>query len=138
MIKKLFLLLFIAIGFTASAQTAEELFDKGCGYLADGNYTKAVECFQKAAEQGYASAQYNLGNSYYKGEGVPQNYTEAVKWYRKAAEQGDAEAQYNLALCYGKGEGVTENFSESIKWLKKAAAQGYSGAINILKQLGEM
>ena len=33
-------------------------------------------------------AQYNLGNMYDFGEGVPENDAEAVKWYRKAADQG--------------------------------------------------
>ena len=129
-------LLFLCI--SASAQTTEELFDKGLEYVADGNFTKAVECFQKAAEQGDAMAQYNLAQCYRKGYGVPQNYTEAVKWYRKAAEQGYAEAQFNLGGCYGKGEGVTKNYTEAVKWFKKAAAQGHSDAINVLKQLGVM
>ena len=48
------------------------------------------------AEQGDANAQYNLGNMYIYGNGVPENDTEAVKWYRLAAEQGQANAQYNL------------------------------------------
>ena len=83
-------LLFLCI--SASAQTAEELFDKGCGYLADGNYTKAVEYFQKAAEQGHAEAQYNLGVCYYFGQGVTKSYPEAVKWLKKAAAQGHSDA----------------------------------------------
>ena len=37
------------------------------------------------AEQGVASAQYNLALMYANGEGVPENDAEAVKWYRKAA-----------------------------------------------------
>ena len=40
------------------------------------------------AEQGHASAQYNLALKYDNGEGVLQDYKEAVKWYTKAAEQG--------------------------------------------------
>ena len=39
-------------------------------------------------------AQHNLGNCYYKGDGVEQNYEEAVKWYRNAAKQGDSYAQF--------------------------------------------
>ena len=53
---------------------------------------EAVKWYRKAAEQGYASAQYNLGNIYGNGRGVKQDYVEAVKWYRKAADQGDADA----------------------------------------------
>ena len=51
----------------------------------------------KAAEQGDAKAQFNLGFIYSNGKGVPKDYAEAVKWTRKAAEQGHAEAQRCLA-----------------------------------------
>jgi TPR repeat protein len=39
----------------------------------------------KAAEQGYAPAQNNLGLEYEDGRAVPQDYDEAVKWFRKSA-----------------------------------------------------
>jgi len=55
---------------------------------------------RKAAEQGDAKAQYNLGAMYDNGRGVPQNDAEAVAWYRKAAEQGEAKAQSDLATKY--------------------------------------
>jgi TPR repeat protein len=55
-----------------------------------------AESFRKAAEQGDAEAQYNLGNAYHYGRGVAQDYAEAVKWWRKATEQGSATAQYSL------------------------------------------
>jgi uncharacterized protein len=50
------------------------------------NYAEAVKWYRKAAEQGYAWAQYNLGFMYFHGQGVPQDYAEAAKWGRKAAE----------------------------------------------------
>ena len=47
---------------------------------------RRAEKVMKAAEQGDATAQLNLGNMYYKGGGgVKQNYTEALKWYLEAA-----------------------------------------------------
>ena len=39
---------------------------------------------------------YNLGASYYQGQGVSKSHKEAVKWYRKAADQGLCHAQFNL------------------------------------------
>ena len=51
-----------------------------------------MKWWHKSAEQGYASAQYNLGLCYYYGDGVVENYTEAVKWIREAAKQGQAKA----------------------------------------------
>lgn len=52
-----------------------------------------MEWYRKAAEQGDAAAQYNLGWMYWKGHGVWQSDTEAMKWYRKAAEQGHERAR---------------------------------------------
>ena len=57
---------------------------------------KAVELFQKAAEQGNVDAQNNLGVMYYAGEGVPRDETKAKEWFKKAAAQGNADAQANL------------------------------------------
>ena len=91
-LKSLLFLSLLFLSLSASAQTAEELKAKGDEYYYAGDYTKAVEYYQKAAEQGNAAAQYNLGVYYYNGEGVPQSYTEAVKWFKKAAEQGHAKA----------------------------------------------
>jgi hypothetical protein len=64
---------------------------------------------KKAAEQGLASAQNNLGSAYREGEGVHEDDAKAVCWYRKAAEQGDALAQTNLSSMYAEGKGVPEN-----------------------------
>ena len=86
--------------------------------------TEAAKWYRKAAEQGFADAQRNLGDSYYDGEGVPQDYTEAAKWYRKAAEQGDAGAQWWLGSMYEDGEGVPQDYTEAAKWYRKAAEQG--------------
>jgi TPR repeat protein len=52
---------------------------------------KDFEQTKKAAEQGDAEAQNNLGLMYYEGEGVSQDYMEAAKWYRLAAEQVKAD-----------------------------------------------
>ena len=38
------------------------------------DYAEAVTWYRKAAEQGDADAQYNLGVMYAKGQGVPQDY----------------------------------------------------------------
>ena len=43
--------------------------------------------WRKAAEQGHATAQYNLGVAYHNGEGVPQNYAQAHMWHNLAASR---------------------------------------------------
>ena len=87
----------------------------------------AVE-YRKAADQGDAEAQYDLGLCYELGSGVPKDEVEAVKWYRKAAEQGNADAQYLLGSCYAEGTGVKMDEVEAVKWYRKAAEQGNASA----------
>ena len=53
--------------------------------------------FLKAAEQGQAKAQFNLGVLYFNGQGVKQDFVNAKKWFEKAAKQGHAEATEFLA-----------------------------------------
>ena len=60
--------------------------------------TLARYWYGKAAEQGVAEAQNNLGLAYDYGKGVKKDKAEAVKWLRKAAEQGDTEAKEELAI----------------------------------------
>lgn len=89
-----------AIGSTASNSIAEidseDLFDKGCDYYCEQNFTEAARCYRIAAESGHPDAQYCLGLCYRDGEGVPQNYAEAIKYCRMAAEQGLEEAKITL------------------------------------------
>jgi|TARA_B110000908_G_scaffold24602_1_gene28222 TPR repeat protein len=87
-----------------------------------------IDDLRKAAEQGDAEAQSNLGRMYDGGEGVPEDDVEAMKWYRKAAEQGLAMAQYNLGGMYASGKGETRDYVEAVKWLRKAADQGHAWA----------
>jgi TPR repeat protein len=44
------------------------------------DYAEAARWYRKAAEQGNAIAQTNLGTMYFQGQGVPQDYAEAVRW----------------------------------------------------------
>ena len=109
---------------SSTALSPEEMFQNGLEHYDKKNYTEAVKWYRKAAEQGFANAQYNLGYCYAHGEGVTQDYYEAVKWYRKAAAQGFARAQCNLGACYYNGEGVTKDYAEAVKWYRKAAEKG--------------
>jgi len=83
-----------------------------------------------AAKRGDATAQFNLGCSYLKGDGVIQDYSEAINWFRKAANQGYSPAQCNLGWMYDTGKGVPQNYTEAYKWYNLAAAQGETNAIH--------
>ncbi len=61
------------------------------------DYTQAVVWFRKAAEQGYAAAQYNLGRMYETGRGVQQDLVEAYMWQDIAAARATGESQKEFA-----------------------------------------
>jgi TPR repeat protein len=54
---------------------------------------EAVKWYRKAAEQGFAQAQSNLGVCYVNGEGVTKDYVEAYKWLSLASAQGNENAK---------------------------------------------
>ena len=51
--------------------------------------TKRQFSGMRSRQSRYISAQRELGDCYYNGEGVDQDYEEAVKWYEKAAGTGE-------------------------------------------------
>lgn len=93
---------------------------------------QAVECWQQAAEQGYAKAQYQLGHYYYHYGRNNNKNKKAFEWYSKAAEQGYALAQYEMGFLYTYGLGVPMNRKMSYYWYEKAAEGGVASAAGIL------
>ena len=67
------------------------MYESGHGVSQD--HVRAVEWYRKAANQGYARAQFNLGAMYLNGDGVAKDDRLAVKFIRKAAKQGEKCAQ---------------------------------------------
>ena len=57
-----------------------------------------MKWFRKAAEQGDAYAQVNLGFMYGTGEGVLMNYVKAYMWYSLAKAQGNEDAAKGLYI----------------------------------------
>ena len=125
---------------TAWADTPEQQFQQGLEATKRGDYQTAFKLWLPLAEQGDASAQFNLGVMYHNGLGVKQDDVEAVKWYRKAAEQGYADAQANLGSSYSAGRGVRQDYTKAVKWFKKAAENGSAGGqlkLGILYLIGQ-
>ena len=60
------------------------MFATGDGVAKDS--VEAWKWFRKAADQGYAMAQYNFGVRYASGEGVARDPVEALAWFRLAEE----------------------------------------------------
>lgn len=87
--------------------------------------------FHDLAEEGYASAQYALGNMYGVRAHEYKYFKEyhrkkSAAYHEQAAQQGHIKAQYQLALYYRDGYGVEQDEQRSGVWLFRAANQGHT------------
>ena len=62
------------------------------------NDAEAVKWYRKAADQGHADAQSNLGFMYATGEGVPEKNIRAYVWWSMAKTQCNAGAAGNIDI----------------------------------------
>jgi uncharacterized protein len=89
---------------------------------------QAAAWFRKAATQGYAAGQVNLGLMLEHGTGVAADVAEAARWYRRAALEGFAEGQHNLARLYETGKGLPLDLGQAVFWYAKAVNQNFAPA----------
>jgi TPR repeat protein len=105
--------LLIASAASVSAQSVRA----GIDAWQRADYSGAVAIWRPLAEKGDADAQFNLGQAYRLGRGVPINLAAAKAWFERAAGQGHVDAQTTLGLLlFQNGEQA-----DGIRWLKKAA-----------------
>ena len=87
---------------------AEALLDLGLAYLKGEGVPQNAEhgysLMLRAAKQGNAAAQYNMGYLYRNGVGVESNMDEAIRWYRLSAAQDYEQAVKCLKELKEKGE----------------------------------
>ncbi len=109
-------------------------FGYGYKYGEERDDAQAFIWFRRAAEQGFAPAQYELGTMYAAGQGVQQDNTQAVAWYQKAAAQGNTDAQKVLNTMQANMTGNNERpvrgagGQDAVQAVRRAAAQGLAQA----------
>src|SRR5690242_16924348 len=108
--------LLAAIGSSVSAQSVRA----GIEAWQHADYSRAVGIWRPLAEKGDADAQFNLGQAYRLGRGVPTNLAAAQTWFERAASKGHVDAQTTLGLMlFENGDRV-----RGVRWLKLAAEKG--------------
>jgi TPR repeat protein len=122
----------------------KKLMDKGsayacywlAGYYARGimgmpqDWAKANELYLKAGELGCVEAYFNLGSSYYNGDGVEIDKERAMHYFELAAMNGSVHARYNLGVI----EGQAGNPQRACKHFILAARAGYEEALDAVKE----
>jgi TPR repeat protein len=69
------------------------MYLKGTGIKQ--SVVEAMKWYRRAADQGLALAQFNVGFGYASGQGVPQDYVMAHMWFSLSAAQGSQDAATN-------------------------------------------
>jgi localization factor PodJL len=88
-----------------------------------------------AAAKGDPGAEYEIGQRYAEGRGVPQNLSDAAEWYDRAAKQGLPPAQFRLGGFYEKGFGVKRDLDAARRLYLAAADAGNAKAMHNLAVL---
>jgi cell division septation protein DedD len=104
----------------AATPAAAQNVKAGVDAWKTGNFDGAVTQWRGPAVAGDADAQFNLGQAYKLGRGVPLDPVLAETWFRKAALQGhpQAEDNYGLALFQAGRK------AEAAPWLEKSVRRG--------------
>ena len=85
----------IAVAAPAGAQAVKA----GVDAWTRGDFAGAVAQWRGPAVAGDADAQFNLGQAYKLGRGVPLDPALAESWFRKAALQGHPQAEDNYGFA---------------------------------------
>ncbi len=111
-----------------NSPTVEEMVRHADASRDAKDYAQAAQWYGKAAAQGNAYAQTQLGNLYQHGLGVAKDEVQAAQWFRKAADQGLPGAQFYLAWMYRSGLGVSKDYGQAVQWFRRASDQGFAAA----------
>ena len=80
--------------------------------------------FERAANAGFAPAQFRLASLNEKGEGLKKDLPAARRLYLAAAGKGHAKAMHNLAVLYAEGIDGKPDYKVAAQWFRKAAGYG--------------
>lgn len=109
----------------ASAPVCAQSVKAGIDAWQRADYGTAAAIWRPLAEKGDPDAQFNLGQAYRLGRGVPISLGMAKSWFEKAAGAGHLDAETTLGLLlFQNGEQT-----DGIKWLRRAAEQGEPRAL---------
>lgn len=91
-----------------------DTYPGGMGVPQD--FGKRVRWFERAAEEGMATAQWKLGLAFLHGVGIAADDERAAYWIKRAADQGNPLAQSALSELYFAGRGTNRDLVKAYTW----------------------
>lgn len=121
-------------GYAPAEHRIGDFYKHGIPPVKEDHY-QALYWYERAAEQGLAWAQTDLGDLYSVGQRVSADPDKAVSWWREAANRGHAPAALRMGLSFLHGRGVRPNLELAVYWLEIAADSGDPKARQVLSSL---
>jgi localization factor PodJL len=90
---------------------------------------------RRAAQEGNASAVYELGVRATDGVGMARDHKLALRLFERAAAAGSGPAQFRLGNMHEKGIGTTRDAKMAMTWYRRAAEKGNAKAMHNLAVL---
>lgn len=119
-----------AAGLMALSMASPALADVKAGVDAweRGDFGRAIAEWRDPAAKGDPDAQFNLGQAYKLGRGVPMDLKIAESWYKKAADKGHVQAADNYGLVLFQDN----RREEAMPYIRASAARGEPRAQYVL------
>jgi TPR repeat protein len=118
-------LVLAVLAVTMTSPLAAQSVKAGIAAWQKQDYSAAVAIWRPLAEKGDADAQFNLGQAYRLGRGVPVSLAVAQTWLERAANSGHVDAETTLGLLLFQNG----NHTGGLRWLKAAADKGEPRAL---------
>lgn len=136
----------LAVAALVAAAPAAADVKAGVDAWGRGDWPRAVAEWRPLAVQGDADAQFNLGQAYKLGRGVPTDPAQALAWFKRAADQGhlQAEDNYGIGLFQAQlvlgtmlfnGDGVRADYPRAYALMTRASQAGLPSASQSLAQM---
>jgi hypothetical protein len=130
----LFMSVLAIVNCTVSAQTPDDVFNRGNELYRAGKYQEAAKEYESIVKQGALSAElyFNLGNAYYRDRQLAR----AILSYERAAQlhPNDPDIEHNLKLAYLKTvdriEAVPDMFL--IQWMHAVGSLMPSETVRVI------
>ncbi|EJK45464.1 hypothetical protein THAOC_35919 [Thalassiosira oceanica] len=115
---------------------ADALYNLGCKYFHGElglakDVPRAIELWTEAAELGSLEAHYQLGVTYYAGDGVQEDKPRGVRHCQEAAMKGHVESRHNLGIDTFKNG----NCELAVQHWMLSAKMGKEDSLNDIKKM---
>ncbi|EJK77467.1 hypothetical protein THAOC_00700 [Thalassiosira oceanica] len=95
------------------------------------NVSRAIELWTEAAELGSIDAHYQLGDSYYYGDGIEEDKPRGIHHWQQAAMEGDTESRNKL----GDVEYDNGNYQIALQHYMISVKMGYERSLYGIKEM---